>query len=311
MYETSSVIGLQPFGSAPLLNPPMDTVIGERDRIIAVSEDDDTVILSGKTAVDIAEEAIRRDYMDIREPSRIIMLGWNWRAPIIIRELDNYIRPGSYMRVVSSPGIRRLNENDFTLANIRLEMTDANTTDRTVLESLEIESYDHIIILCYTDHMEPQEADSATLMTLLHIRDITEKLGGEYSIVSEMKDIRNRNLAEVTGADDFIVSDQMLSLLLTQISENRHLSEVFWDLFDPEGSEIYLKPVHRYVMTGVPVNFYTVVASAAERDEVAIGYRRFSLKDDSESFYGVVVNPDKSLDLTFDDTDMIIVLAEE
>ena len=159
--------------------------------------------------------------------------------------------------------------------------------------------------------MDAQEEDSATLMTLLHIRDITEKLGGRYSLASEMKDIRNRNLAEVTGADDFIVSDQMLSLLLSQISENRHLGGVFWDLFDPDGSEIYLKPVQRYVHTDVSVNFYTVSESAASRGEIAIGYRLFHLKDNADRSYGVAVNPDKHETVTFGEKDAIIVLAED
>ena len=59
--------------------------------------------------------------------------------------------------------------------------------------------------------------------------------------------MRNRALAEVTRADDFIVGDQLVSLLLTQISENKALNAVFSDLFDPEGSEIYLKPAKDYV----------------------------------------------------------------
>jgi len=311
MYETSSVIGIKPLNGRPLLNPSMNTVINEGDSIIAVSEDDDTIILSGKESPDIDREAIRTDFKEIKSPERIIMLGWNWRSPIIIRELDNYLQPGSLINVVADGNMSKFNEEDFDLVNLDLEYTSAVTTDRKVLENLEIESYDHIIILCYTDSLDAQAADSATLITLLHIRDITEKLSSNYSIVSEMKDVRNRNLAEVTGADDFIVSDQMLSLLLTQISENRHLSGIFWDLFDPDGSEIYLKPVQMYVQTGKPVNFYTVTDSAAGRGEVSIGYRINRLKDDAESSYGVVVNPDKNRNVTFSEGDKIIVLAED
>ena len=46
-----------------------------------------------------------------------------------------------------------------------------------------------------------------------------------------MPDVRNRQLAEVTRADDFIVSDSLVSLLLSQIAENRDLNAVFGDLF--------------------------------------------------------------------------------
>ncbi|MCD4701906.1 MAG: potassium transporter TrkA [Candidatus Aegiribacteria sp.] len=310
MYDTSSVIGIISANGQPVLNPPMDTIISKGDRIIAVSEDDDTLILSGRDNLEIDREAIRRDFKEMKSPGRIIMLGWNWRAPIIIRELDNYVQPGSFMKVVADEAICNFKGEDLDLENLELEYATEITTDRRVLEGLKIEDYDHIIILCYTDSMDAQEADAATLMTLLHIRDITEKRGGDCTLVSEMKDIRNRNLAEITGADDYIVSDQMLSLLLTQISENRHLSGVFWDLFDPEGSEIYLKPVERYVRTDVPVNFYTVAESAASRGEVAIGYRLSRLKDDADRFYGVVVNPVKHELISFGEGDAIITLSE-
>jgi hypothetical protein len=215
------------------------------------------------------------------------------------------------VRLVANPEFCDPGSPPGNLHNLQVEYTAANTTDRRILERLGIEKYDHVIILSYTEALSAQEADSVTLMTLLHIRDIAENLGRSFSLVSEMRDIRNRNLAEITGADDYIVSDQMLSLLLTQISENRYLSGVFWDLFDPDGSEIYLKPVERYVKTGVPVSFYTVLESAAANSEVALGYRIHSRRNDSESDYGVVVNPEKSGMITFSGDDRIIVLAED
>ena len=126
-----------------------------------------------------------------------------------------------------------------------------------------------------------------------------------------MRDLRNRNLAEISGADDYIVSDQILSLLLTQISENKDLSALFWNLFDPEGSEIYLKPVQRYIDLNQPVNFYTVLQSATELNEIAFGYRIACEKSNSDKAYGIVVNPNKSDMINFSEHDKIIVLAED
>ena len=50
------------------------------------------------------------------------------------------------------------------------------------------------------------QADAHTLITLLHLRDLRERNGYTFSIVSEMLDTRNRALAQVTRADDFVVS---------------------------------------------------------------------------------------------------------
>ncbi|MEN8209448.1 MAG: potassium transporter TrkA [Candidatus Fermentibacteria bacterium] len=309
MYEESGVIGLQKEGAAPVLNPQMDTRIEENDRIIVISEDDDTVVLSGLENPEIQSDLIC--YLEEESgPARIIMLGWNWRAPVIIRELSNYLNPGSYLKLIVDESLCGPTLPNG-LDNLQVEYTSGNTTDRTVLENLSFEEYDHILILSYSDCMEPQEADSNTLLTLLHIRDIAGRLDEKFSLITEMKDIRNRNLAEIAGADDYIVSDQVLSLLLTQISETKELSAVFWDLFDPDGSEIYLKPVSRYVKSGKPVNFYTVVKSAAQLNEVAIGYRTAARRNDSDNAYGIVVNPEKSKTIVFDTDDMVIVLAED
>jgi hypothetical protein len=126
-----------------------------------------------------------------------------------------------------------------------------------------------------------------------------------------MLDIRNRNLAEVTRPDDFVVSDRLISLTLSQISENKALGAVFTDLFDPDGSEVYLKPTANYVKVGESLNFYTVMEAARRRGEVAMGYRLHADANDAAKAYGVVLNPGKSVPITFVQQDDIIVLAEE
>jgi ion channel POLLUX/CASTOR len=310
MFETSCVIGVKKGDAPPVLNPPMETVLEMGDQIIAISEDDDTIVLSGLANPPLQNDLILHVDTPGCGPSRIIMLGWNWRAPIIIRELSNYLAPGSRLMLVADESFCSPIP-PVELDNLKVEYLSGRTTDRTLLESLSIENYHHILILSYSDVLGPQEADSSTLMTLLHIRDIAGKLDRNFTLITEMRDMRNRNLAEITGADDYIVSDQVLSLLLTQISETRELSSVFWDLFDPDGSEIYLKPVSRYVKCGEPVNFHTVTASASELKETAIGYRINSLRNDSSRAYGVTVNPPKTETVIFHDEDMIIVLSED
>jgi hypothetical protein len=63
-----------------------------------------------------------------------------------------------------------------------------------------------------------------------------------------------------------------------------------------------------YVRIGEPVNFYTVVESARQRGEVAIGYRVGYQVRDASKAYGVVVNPHKSSMYTFKPNDSVIVL---
>jgi hypothetical protein len=289
----------------------MDSRIQEGDMIIAISEDDDTVRLSGLKDYKIDTRAIRDTPDEPQQAERTLILGWNWRVPTIICELDKYVAEGSAVAVVSDfvGASAEISRRCPDLSRQQVSFQSGDPTDRRTLDTLEIPSYDHVIIQC-SDRLDPQAADARTLVTLLHLRDIAARSGHTFSIVSEMLDVRNRALAEVTRADDFIVSDKLVSLMLSQISENKELNAVFADLFDPEGSEIYIKPVERYVTTGRPVNFYTVLEAGRRRNEVAIGYKIGEHAGDAAQAYGVVVNPEKSKRVTFARGDRIIVLAE-
>ena len=126
-----------------------------------------------------------------------------------------------------------------------------------------------------------------------------------------MQDIKNRALAEVVQVNDFIVSNRLLSLLMAQISENKMLNLVFSDLFDAEGSEIYLKNIAKYVNIAEPVNFYTIVEAAARLGEVAIGYKILEQEKSAGENYGIHVNPVKPEMINFLAGDSIIVIAEK
>jgi voltage-gated potassium channel Kch len=310
-YEDSAVIGVQVKGQGSQLNPPMDLRIQAGDELIVIAEDDDKINLSSLKDWKIKGEAI-----NLREPAKpapenTLIIGWNWRAPLIINEMDNYVAPGSEVLVVADTANAHAEivQRCAGLKNQAVKFEAGDTTDRRLLDSLAVETYKHVIVLAY-DGLDTQQADARTLITLLHLRDIAERTKHIFSIVSEMLDVRNRNLAEVTKADDFIVSDRLISLMLAQVSENKALNAVFADIFDPEGSEVYLKPASSYVKTGVPVNFYTVVEAAKQRGEVAFGYRLSAQAKNAEKAYGVAVNPDKSKEVTFGEGDKIVVLAE-
>jgi voltage-gated potassium channel Kch len=311
-YEESAIIGLFRKGVVQL-NPPMETVITAGDQVIAISEDDDTIRLRTGGEAPIDTSAIREPVVRANRPERTLILSWNERVPTIINELDHYVALGSEVLVVAdAPNAElEIREHCDALRNLTVTFQAGDTTERRTLDELLAVPNDHVIVLSPSHCEDEQEADAQTLITLLHLRDIAERKGHPFSIVSEMLDIRNRELAEVVRADDFIVSDKLISLILAQISENKHLAAVFTDLFDPEGSELYLKPAEDYVQLGQPVNFYTVVEAARRRGAVAIGYRLRAEANNAAASYGVRVNPRKSEPVTFSAEDYIVLLAED
>jgi len=304
-FETASVVGLIE-GGVSKLNPPPDTVLTAAHTLVVVAEDDSA--LAGQ-ARSMAEPALNR--LGTQEPSeprptRGLLVGWNQRAPIVVRELDRYAPPGSALTVVTAFGEPVVPPT----ANLAVSVVHAPTTSRAVLEEHLTADLDQIIVLCYDDHLEVQAADSRTLVTLLHVRDILRRLGAETPIVSEMIDDRNRVLASVADVDDIVVSGEIVSLLVTQLSEDGRLEAVFKELLAPEGSEIYLRPAEWYVEPGEDVTWATVVAGATRRRETAIGLKSALLAEPGLRF-GVVVNPPKSQTYTIGPGDAVVVLAED
>jgi voltage-gated potassium channel Kch len=311
-YEDSCVMGIRKADGTILLSPPMDTRIEADDQIFALSADDDTIRLSDPSLIQVNESTLHPSGKAQKpKPEKCLILGWNRSGTTIVHELDNYVPKGSQVTVVADIYNieKQIRAQGGRLKNQKLTVMEGETTDRDLLNKLNVQDYDHVIVLAYST-LKPQEADAKTLVTLLHLRDMAEKDETPFSIVSEMLDLRNRELAEATQVDDFIVSEHLVSLMMAQLSENGELFDVFTDIFDPEGAEIYLKPIGDYVSLGEPVNFYTVVEAARRRGESAIGYRLVAQAKDAEKSYGVRTNPHKSEAVVFTSEDKVIVIAE-
>lgn len=311
-YNRGTPIGLKYENGTIQINPPSHKLIERGDKIIVVAEDGSKINPVVNPELNIDATCIRQTEGKKRVPERTLILGWNRQANTIITELDNYVIQGSIVTVVSdAEGI--LSEIQIVssqLKNLTMHHSLGDTSNRRILDALECETYDHIIILSHSITNNIQESDARTIFTLLHLRDIAEKTGHPFSIVSQMLDVRNRELVKVTRADDFVVSDKLNSLMLSQISEEKALALVFEDLFRSEGSEVYLKPASDYVELRKPINFFTVVEAARRKNEVAIGCRLLSKYDEDALDQGVIVNPDKTKNFTFFEEDKIIVLAE-
>ena len=235
--EAATVVGIIDGGTSKL-NPPPETVITAEQTLVVVVEDDSALEGQSRSLTEPALNRLGRQTGDDEHPTRALLIGWNDRAPIVLRELDRYAPPGSSLTVLTAFGEPVVP----TLPNLTVTVVKASSTHRAVLEEHVAADLDQIIVLCYDRDLDAQAADSRTLVSLLHIRDILRKAGSETPVVSEMIDDRNRVLASVADVDDIVVSGEIVSLLITQLSEDGRLEAVFSELLGSAGSEIYLRP---------------------------------------------------------------------
>ncbi|MFF3343158.1 NAD-binding lipoprotein [Streptomyces flavidovirens] len=317
-FTTSTVVGLLRENATVALNPDPATTIASSDQIVVIAEDDGTAVVADAASC-IDEEAIATAVPRTPTTERLLLLGWNRRAPLIVEQLATYVRAGTTLDIVAlGDNATMPSAYDATVAPQHLDVTMhcADTTDPRVLTRLNVPSYDSVIVIgdagCTPTGApvltQVTEADDRTLVTLLHLRSIEETTRQTISLTTEMTDDRNRLLAPVRAGADFIVSGRLISLLMTQISENPSLADLFGELFNAEGSGLYLKPAADYVHPGSKTTFATVVASARRRHECAVGYRLCSQAATSPT-YGVRINPDKRQRVRFTADDWVIVLA--
>ncbi|MBZ4324112.1 CASTOR/POLLUX-related putative ion channel [Streptomyces huiliensis] len=315
-YATSCAVGLLRADGGLALNPPSDTLIGAADRIVVVTRDDDTAVVAERPP-DVDESVLVTAVpAEPRRPERVLLLGWNRRAPLIVGRLRRYSAPGSVVDVVAdaepaTAAAVRAADGDAGAA-LSVVLRPGDPADRQTVEAVDAASYDSVIVLGPDPVPGPggvaEEPDDRTLVTLLLLRALEAASGWELPVVTEMTDDRNRALAPVSPGADFIVSGKLIGLLMAQISQNRQLAGVFEELFSAGGNEILLRPASRYVRPAATASFATVVEAARRRGECAIGYRDHAGAAHGPR-YGIWINPHKETSRRWAERDEVVVVA--
>jgi K+/H+ antiporter YhaU regulatory subunit KhtT len=314
-FDNTTIIGIKKEKGQFILNPDPDEIIGARDKLILIAEDDYELAYKPNPLYKPKDVnlALYDKETSSKTVQKTLILGWNRNAKIIIQELDHYVLSGSEICVIAENKDleEQISDLKTKVRNQTITFKKGDINDRNLLNEIKLEYYDYIIILSYSDTNGIQEADAITLITLMHIRDIAAKTNKKFNIVSEILDTKNRALANLSRADDFIISVQIISNVLAQLSENKDLAVIFNELFDADGYEIYLKPASNFTILGQATDFYQITEVGMARRQMPIGYRIQKYADNPERNYGITLNPDKSEVIFLGPEDKVIVIAEE
>jgi hypothetical protein len=313
MYEDSTLIGLYLPGNEFLVNPPMDKKIAPGTQLVAITESEETFKLSGHQHYLLDSTAMRVPSPHSPQPQRLLILGWNEESSNIINRLDRYMIKGSCLLVVGNePNIaEKVTNLAKGLTHLDVTFRSGDIANRALLDQLDIPSYDRVVVLSPLHPVSAQEADAQTIITLLHLRDISERSKRKFPIVTELMEESNLNLARIAQVDDVIVSSQLVSLVLAQMSQDKRRLPALLGLIDPDGQNLKLKGVEDYVALGIPVNFYTVIESAKRWGHLVLGYCVEAQVGNESQNFGVRLNPNKAHTVTFIKGDLLIVVAKD
>lgn len=306
-YRTSSVLGIRRVDGTIQICPPMGSLIREGDSIIALSEDDDTVIADGtlgETVTDVARSAVT----ETQDPERLLILGWNPLGSDVLAALDPHLAAESSVHVVYDPAItdERHVPDDSDLSHTLVSASHGDTTDPDLIEDLlRARPYDHVVVLCHRHQITPTESDARALITLLLVRQTLSALESETSVLTELLDVSDVEIAPSQTGDDFLVSERLTSLMLSQLSENIELIDVFSEFFRPGGAELSIWPAERYVPLETPMLISDAVTAVCRFNELMVGFR-VTTADGSRV---VITNPDKAETVTFAPGTALIVIS--
>ncbi|MCD4707336.1 MAG: hypothetical protein K8S62_06325 [Candidatus Sabulitectum sp.] len=297
-------VGIRADGKV-ILNPSPDMILGSGDSLLVLAENRNSFSFREKrlSVKDSFQEEGRLTDDFLR---MLVFSGQSRKFGFMLKLLDNYSHSGAEITVAGSIPedegaalLKQVNFKNCSGSYIEMERTNPDS-----VETLHPGKHDSIMVISgKNSEMSDEEADSECIVTLLILRDIAERYGDRWNatVVSEIRNPRNRRLATAAGIDDFVISNEVCSMIMAQLVIQPSLSQVYEEIFDPSGCEVQLRKVSLYKSR----NFSNLAGEGLARREVVLGWLTGTgLKS------RVCLNPRRDIPLPSDRDTRIVVIAE-
>ena len=318
-FKSSTPMGIHNANGEIILNPPPETSISDNDELIVFAEDDSTIFYFKEPVYNAGVSEIPQTTMSLRE-QRVALLNWTPKTGIIMEKLCSYLPAGSelctYVPEINEE-MESFKENLLSIypeLNISLNQMDFN--DLNKLNEIDPQSFDSLLILS-PGGATIEEMDAFVISLLIRIRQILRNSGKRQwpKLITEVMDSENIDIILNSGVEDFMVSNQFVSQIMAQVSEEPLALDVYDDLFQAEGSELYIKPISYYFpfdgKESITVAYGECVHAAQLRGEVILGAQLHPRQKEKDKMFGISLIPDKNQEFTFTKEDGLIALAKD
>ncbi|HEX6644246.1 MAG TPA: TrkA C-terminal domain-containing protein [Gemmatimonadales bacterium] len=299
----------------PLLSPDPGVVLGEGDRLVLVArhyEDTDPSEPPPREAVAVAAPVRARppQPQSPRPLRRILVLGWNHRVPALVAGFGSYELDSFQVDIASVLPVaereRELAQYGVSPVRVPVRQIQADYTVPTELARLDPASYGTIILLGSNWLPGREESDARTVLGYLLLRELIGTRPTPH-VIAELMDPGNLALFREHQAE-VLVSSQIISRILAQVTLRPELGPVFDELFGPSGCAIVFRTSESLGLAGRELGFEEVQAAVTAAGGVALG-----LRIDAESSGptgGIRINPSREKRWTLLPDDQVIVLDE-
>ncbi len=297
----ASVMGIFKQG-VPYINPKKDIVFEDGDQLIVVSTEKNHYDLIQASPIDIMPYFNPKPY--VFSNRKILTIGFNKSSLYIVKDMEQYVGTNSSLTMLlpNEASQLKITSKFEPKIYVTFESFVGETYARKNLELFDLASFDTITIFANQD-VTHDNADAETLLTLLHLHNLTKNIEHKPSIVIEIEETKNVDALAYVDVDDFLVSNVLVSKIMAQIAENRHTNQVIQELISDMGNEFHLKRANGYLKEGVPYRMIDIQKAVLLKNQLFMGYKKYDAP--------IILNPDKLHIETFGPKDRFVVIATD
>ena len=328
-FKSSTPIGVHTSNGEIILNPPKETFINEKDELIIFAEDDSTILYFKEPIFNPTIKSIPKTLTKLRT-QRVALLNWTTKTEIIMDKLCSYLPKGSELCTFVDLKSKEMDDYVesliFKYPGIKISVNQIDLNDLETLDEIKPQNFDSLLILSPGGNTI-EEMDAYVISLLIRIRQILLLNSTKESsldphsqknwpkLITEVMDSENIDIILNSGVEDFMVSNQFISQIMAQVSEEPLALDVYDDLFKAEGSELYIKPASYYFdfnnKESLSLAYGECVEAAQLRDEVILGIQLNSEQQNKDKMFGISLIPKKEDLFTLTPNDGLIALAQD
>ena len=276
--QSEMLIGVLTNNNKVVLNPDKNYIIQNEDQLIIIAEDDENVLkLHDKPYLSelLNNITIKPRTESFEEPKSILVLGWSKLGQQIFDKTIKFLGPGSKVSFLYRKDLVTTIPNTENYSH-EVSLIESNTNDQELLSNcLTANDFDIVLILGYDDYYSEDVSDTYSMMKNLAVKKILENKKTSFStrIILQLNDGSKKDLISTNQESEFIVSDLLSALLITQLADNPKLWYVFEELFSNEGLKININHSEAYdLIKKEEISVEDLLILALKKNETLIGY---------------------------------------
>ncbi len=299
--NNASLVGIYDKVGTTTLCPKQDPILTEEDKIIVLMKDDDELVVKPSHTVVKSNQIIRRQ--DLFYIEHILILGWNQKVPFIVDEVHEYVEGKVNVTIISEEVDQSLVKGMKDRGH-SVDLVQEKYFDFDVLEKLDFEKFDRVMIVS-SDGYQAEESDTLAISTFIFIKNILQKVNKNPLITLQIEVQKNRDLIESDVFSEFLISDSLISGIISQLAENVNVNDALTELTSSNGNEIYFIPAEK-ILTSLSKESLSIQEMYSVG--ISMGFNVIGIKVNTGLDFTISLNPDKdSSDILYMKDEIVVI----